>query len=56
MATQTCNRCGKTIFGKIRIVTYRKKNGSRSINKVEMYDEQCFKIKNKEKCINGRCK
>jgi len=56
MANQKCSMCGKIISGKIRIITYRKKLGSKSINKVEMYDEKCFKIKNKEKCINGRCK
>lgn len=56
MVKQTCNRCGKPIVGKVRIVTYRKKLGNKSINKVEMYDEKCFKIKNKEKSTNGRFK
>ena len=53
---QICKRCGKKIVGKIRIITYRKKLGSKSINKVEMYDDKCFKIKNKEKAISRCCK
>lgn len=54
MARQKCKRCGKTIFGKVKIVTYRKKLGNKSIVKVEMYDEPCFKVKNKERAINER--
>ncbi|KKM89100.1 hypothetical protein LCGC14_1252110 [marine sediment metagenome] len=54
MVKQKCKRCGKTISGKIKIITYRKKLGNKSIVKVEMYDEACFKIKNKERAINER--
>jgi hypothetical protein len=48
-----CKRCGKIISGIIKIITYRKKVGNKTINVVETYDEDCFKEKNKEKSING---
>jgi len=50
-----CSRCGKDIVGKIRVITYRKKLGSKSVVKVEMYDEKCFKLKNKESATKDEC-
>ena len=52
MEKPVCNRCGKVIVGKIKIITSRKSGKSKSKNVTKMYDEQCFKIKNKEKAIN----
>ena len=49
---QKCEHCGKVIAGVIKIITYRKKIGQKSINVVESYDEKCFLIKNKERAIN----
>ncbi len=54
MTRQTCKRCGKTINGIVKIITYRKKLGNKSIVKVEMYDEVCFKIKNKARAADER--
>lgn len=50
-----CARCGKVITGVIKIITYKKKVGSKIFAVVEMYDEKCFLIKNKEKSKNGNC-
>jgi hypothetical protein len=54
MAKQKCKRCGKPINGTVKLITYRKKLGNKSIIKVEMYDESCFRVKNKERDINER--
>jgi hypothetical protein len=52
-----CKKCEKQIIGKIKIITFRQRLGQRSINRVDMYCESCFKITNKEKnLINERCK
>ena len=55
MATKkhNCTMCGKPIRGKIKIITYKKVIGNKSIQIVEMYDEKCFLIKNKERSLNG---
>lgn len=47
-----CCKCNRVITGKIKIITRRKKVGSKSIVKMEMYDEKCFKLKSREKAIN----
>lgn len=52
MDKQKCKRCSKIINGKVKIITYRKKLGNKSIVKVEMYDEACYKAKDKERAIN----
>lgn len=54
--SQKCKRCGKQILGKVKIIAYRKKLGKNSISRVDMYDETCFKIMNKERLSNGCCK
>jgi hypothetical protein len=62
-----CKQCGKIITGKVKLVTYRKKLGGKSINVVEFYDERCFLARNKESslhecnkkgriCKKGHCK
>ncbi|KKL48341.1 hypothetical protein LCGC14_2326490 [marine sediment metagenome] len=47
-----CKYCGKVIVGVVKLITYRKKIGQKSINVVELYDEKCFLIKNKERALN----
>ena len=49
---QKCHRCHKVIKGVVKILTYRKTLGRKSINVVEYYDEACFLQKNKERAIN----
>jgi len=49
---QKCKQCGKVIKGVIKIFTYRKKLGKKSVNIVELYDEKCFLAKNKERSLN----
>jgi hypothetical protein len=58
MATKRpkCTRCGKPISGKIKIITYKRKLGKKMIDIVEMYDEKCFLIKDKERTSDGNCK
>lgn len=52
-----CTRCKKTIAGKIKIVTYRKKLGKKLISCVDEYCEACHKIVNKERALrNEHCK
>jgi len=47
-----CTRCNRTISGKIKIDTYRKKLGRKSLNKVEYYDDDCFSKLNWERSLN----
>lgn len=47
-----CNKCSKTISGIIKIDTGRRKLGRKSMNAVDFYDEECFKLLNKEKAMN----
>jgi len=47
-----CKRCGKEITGKVKINTYRKKVGKKSIVQVDYYDEDCFYYLNLEKAKN----
>lgn len=47
-----CNGCSRVISGKINIDTYRKKLGSKWINKVDYYCDSCFKKKNIERSWN----
>ena len=49
-----CTRCGKPIATKIKIVVVKKKVGKKIVQVIEMYDEDCFLIKNKEGLSNGR--
>lgn len=42
-----CKGCGKPIIGRLRIHTYRKQSGNKSILVVDVYDENCFKAMNK---------
>lgn len=46
-----CKKCNKAIVGKIRLVSYRQKLGSKSVNRVDMYCESCFKTVNKERAL-----
>ena len=48
----TCSRCLKPITGIIKIYTSMRKLGGKSTNQVDYYDEECFKIRNKEKALN----
>lgn len=49
-----CSLCKKTIVGTVKLVTYRKKLGKKSVNVVELYDTECFKLKNKARSTNER--
>jgi hypothetical protein len=58
---EVCEQCGKVIVGTIKIITYRRKLGKKSINIVEFYDEKCFLEKNKARTYecckkSGTCK
>lgn len=50
-----CARCGKEILGKVKIIAYRKKLGTKSVPQVDTYDEACFKLKNKERALSNGC-
>lgn len=56
MEKPKCKRCGKEIVGKIRIISYRKKLGKKSLLIVDKYDDNCFRIKKKEKALDEPCK
>lgn len=47
-----CTRCFKYIRGTVKVSTYRRKLGAKSLNKVEYYDENCFKLLSKERATN----
>lgn len=44
MSDLLCKRCKKPIVGAVKIYTYRKTLGSKSVSCVDYYDEECFII------------
>ena len=47
-----CARCKKYITGKAKVDTYRRQLGSKAINKVDYYCENCFSKLNQERAQN----
>ena len=47
-----CTRCSSPIQGKIKIDTYRKRLGQKSLNKVDYYCAECFSRINYERSWN----
>lgn len=48
----TCVRCKKYIAGEIKVDTYRRRLGSKSLNQVDHYCEKCFYNLNMERSWN----
>ena len=50
--TPKCTRCSGPIQGNIKIDTYRKRLGQKSLNKVDYYCTECFSKVNYERSWN----
>lgn len=47
-----CTGCSRTIWGIIKIDTYKRKLGNKSLNIVDYYCENCFKGLKRERAMN----